>query len=55
MINLNELARKITLKEGGKKSLTIADVKEVMRLVLHEVANLKPAEVVDILEYYKKK
>lgn len=30
-MNLNKLAKEITLREGGKKSLTIAQVKEVLR------------------------
>ncbi len=36
-MNLNEFAKKITLKEGGKKSLSIAQVKEVIRLVFDEL------------------
>lgn len=32
-MNLNELAREITLREGKKKSLSIADVKEVLRII----------------------
>lgn len=30
-MNLNKLAKEITLREGGKKSLTVAQVKEVLR------------------------
>lgn len=33
-INLNELARVVTLIEGGAQSLSIAQVKEVQRLTL---------------------
>ena len=33
-INLNVMAKHITLEEGGKKSLSIAQVKEVMKLTL---------------------
>lgn len=32
-MNLNELARKIAKKEGKKKELTIAQVKEVIKLI----------------------
>ena len=34
MKNLNDLAREITLREGKKKNLTIADVKEVIRIMM---------------------
>lgn len=33
MKNLNELAKEITLREGKKKSLTIAQVKEVLGIL----------------------
>jgi hypothetical protein len=33
-INLNTMAKHIVLEEGGKKSVNIAQVKEVMKLTL---------------------
>lgn len=33
MKNLNELAREVTLMEGGKVRISIAQVKEVLKIV----------------------
>lgn len=30
-VNLNDVAREVTLREGGKESISIAQVKEVIR------------------------
>ena len=54
-MNLNTLARTITLKEGGKKSISIAQVKEVMKLLLIELANMSVAECDKVIDRYKKK
>ena len=32
-MNMNEFAKKVTLKEGGKISISIAQVKEVLKIV----------------------
>ena len=32
-MNINNFARKVTMLEGGKKSISIAQVKEVLRIV----------------------
>ena len=53
MINLNKLARKVTLKEGGKQELSIAQVKEVMRLTFEELAKHKLSEVLQVIERYE--
>lgn len=37
-INMNEVAREITLQEGGKISISIAQVKEVCKLLLQRLA-----------------
>jgi len=52
-LNLNELAREITLEEGGKQQISIAQVKEVMRLVFEKLATIEPLELFKILEKYK--
>ncbi len=52
MINLNKLAKKITLQEGGKKSLSIAQTKEVMKLIFIELAKMDIIEVLKILKKY---
>jgi len=51
--NLNELARKITLEEAGKTEISIAQVKEVMKILLEYLAGIEPLELFKILEKYK--
>jgi hypothetical protein len=51
--NLNEVARRITLQEGGKVSLSIAQVKEVMRLTLQWLAGMSPVAYNGILKRYR--
>ncbi len=54
-INLNELAKKVTLKEGKKKNLSIADIKEVQKLTFEELINNYPSsEILRMLERYIK-
>ena len=48
--NLNNLARKITLKEGLKKSVNISQVKEVMKLFLLELKELTLEEIVELIK-----
>ena len=47
-MDMNEFAKRITLKEGKKKSLSIAQVKEVIRLV-EELAKEDNADIVRIV------
>jgi len=54
-INLNEVARTITLHEGKKVSLPIGQVKEVMRLTLRWLASLSVEEADTILKRYQKR
>jgi len=51
-MNLNDLAKEITLQEGKTKSLTIAQVKEVMKILLTELAMMSEKEVKKILKKY---
>ena len=52
-MNLNELARAITEAEGGKQSLSIAQVKEVLKITLTQLANMPYAEVAGLLKKYQ--
>ena len=52
-MNLNNLARDITLQEAGKKEISIAQVKEVMKLVFTALAELPESEVEKILKRYR--
>jgi len=54
-MNLNDMARRITLREGGKLNLSIAQVKEVMRLTLIELAAMCPLEMVKTVMRYQAK
>ena len=53
MINQNKMARHITLQEGGKENLSIAQVKEVQKLVLEYLADEKPSDVLKLLEKHE--
>lgn len=44
-VDMNELAREITLEEGHKESLDIAQVKEVLRITLKKLAKMSKEEV----------
>jgi hypothetical protein len=52
-INLNDFAKEITLKEGGKISLPIGQVKEVMKLVFEKLAGMDPEDVQKVLKRYQ--
>lgn len=43
-MNMNELAREVTLREGKKKSLSIAQVKEVLKCLKQVIYLEKGAE-----------
>lgn len=53
-LNLNDLAKEITAQEGGKVNLSIAQVKEVMKILLTELADMTTGEVEDVLRRYRK-
>lgn len=53
-MNLNNLAKEITLSEGKAQSLSIAQVKEVMRILLTALAVAPEKEVTSVLKRYCK-
>jgi hypothetical protein len=53
-INLNKLAKEITEEEGMKEELSIAQVKEVMKILLTKMADMDIIELANILKRYKK-
>ena len=53
MVDLNDLAREITLREGKKISLPIAQVKEVMHLTLKYLKDMHLADVISLLNKVK--
>ena len=55
IMNLNEFAKKITLKEGKKKSVSIAQVKEIIRIIFTELAGMDEAEALAAVRRYRGK
>jgi hypothetical protein len=53
-MNLNTFAKKITLREGGKKSMSIAQVKEVVSIVFDELRK-HPFDAITELFFSSKK
>lgn len=52
-MNLNELAIEITEDEGLKKSISIAQVKEVLRIVLRILKDMSIVELGELLKRVK--
>jgi hypothetical protein len=50
-INLNDLAKEITLQEGKKRSLPIGQVKEVLKITL---LKLKEFPIDDVIKLFKR-
>jgi len=53
-MNLNEMAKKLTLAEGLKKSINIGQVKEMMKLLFQRLAKMDIKDVEKVLKRYKK-
>jgi len=53
VLNLNELARKIAKKEGLKKQIDIAQIKEILRITLEELARRDLSKVLGTLAKYR--
>jgi len=53
IINLNVLAKKVTLAEGKKKSINIGQVKEVINITLKELAKFSYVDLWGL--FYKAK
>lgn len=54
-MDLNEFARKVTLREGKSKSLSIAQVKEVISIVFDELREHPFQAIVELFTKRKKK
>ena len=52
--NLNELAREITLEEGKLKSVSIAQVKEVLKITMTKLSRLPQDDLFRLLRRYNK-
>lgn len=51
-MNLNELAKKVTKEEGKKVNLSIAQVKEVIRIVFTELNAMHDPEILSMVRRY---
>lgn len=52
-INLNSLAKEISQAEGQKQELSIAQIKEVLRITLEILAAEHPADVLNLVRKYE--
>ena len=52
-INQNDIARQVSKIEGGKQELSIAQIKEVMKIYNTVLAQEEPFEVLKMLKRYK--
>lgn len=53
-VNLNTWSRAVTLKEGKKLNLTIAQVKEVMKIILNDMKAMTIKDITELLARLKK-
>jgi hypothetical protein len=53
VINMNKFAKEIAGEEGGKVNLPIAQIKEVMSLVLKKLASMTRKDCGDVLDRYQ--
>ena len=52
-INMNEFAKDVTLEEGGKVSLSIGQVKEVLKIAFTKLVQYhKSSAIMELLERY---
>lgn len=51
-MNMNDFAKKVTLIEGKKRQVSIAQVKEIIRIVLIELADMPTRESNRLLRRY---
>ena len=53
-MNLNKFAIDVTLKEAKKRQVSIAQVKEIMKIVFEKLAKEEDKEVLKLIKRYKK-
>lgn len=53
MVNLNNLAKEITLLEGKKRSVSVCQVKEILRITLELLAVEDEWEIRKLLRRYR--
>jgi len=53
-VNLNTLAKTVALKEKGKKEISIAQVKEVMKVLFTELSHESDATIIGVINKYRR-
>jgi len=53
-MNLNKLARAVTLMETGAVEVSIAQTKEIMKILLTELGKYTDNEILKVIERYRK-
>jgi hypothetical protein len=53
-MDLNKFAKEVTEEEGLKKSTNIAQVKEILRIVLTKLSKINLSELVNLFKKYQK-
>lgn len=53
-MNMNDIARTVTLEEAGKKEISIAQVKEVLKVFLKEISTYSDDEILKLVDKYRK-
>jgi hypothetical protein len=53
-MNMREFAKDITLQEGGKVNMNIAQVSEVIKLVMTELATMDDEDIIKAVNRYRK-
>jgi hypothetical protein len=53
-INLNAMANRVALGEGGRTEVNIAQIKEVMKIFLEELARYNDEEILEVVKRHKK-
>lgn len=52
-MNQNELAKAVANREGLKESVNIAQIKEIIKITLEELAKLSASECMKLVERHK--
>jgi len=54
-MNLNEFAKTVTEKEGLKKSVSIAQIKEIIKIIFVELGRMYEADAIAVIRRYRGK
>jgi len=54
MVNMRKFIRKITLLEGRRREMSIAQVGEVVKLTLEELSKMKQRDIDKVLKRYRR-